>query len=52
MCLALGGEALAAQTLEAYLDVFTHHYLQSKQQLLVRVGGAAYQRPASLRLQK
>ncbi len=52
MCLALGGEALAAQTLEAYLDVFTHHYLQAKQQLPVQAGGAAYQRLASLRLQK
>jgi DTW domain-containing protein len=42
MCLALGGDVLAAQTLEAYLDVFTHHYLQAKQQL--PVDDAAYQR--------
>jgi DTW domain-containing protein len=38
LCLALSGEASdahAAQTLEAYLDVFTHHYLQAKHQLPV-----------------
>ncbi len=35
MCLVLGGDALAGQALEAYLDVFTHHYLQAKQQLPV-----------------
>jgi DTW domain-containing protein len=33
LCLALGGEALAAQTLSAYLEVFTNHYLLAKQQL-------------------
>lgn len=32
LCLALAGEPLAAQTLEAYLDVFTDHYLRAKQQ--------------------
>ena len=48
MCLALGGDALAAQALEVYLDVFTHHYLQAKQQLPVDVHGAAYQRLRSL----
>ena len=32
MCLDLAGEPHAAQTLEAYLDVFMHHYLQAKQQ--------------------
>ena len=35
MCLALGGDALAGQALEAYLAVFTHHYLHAKQQLPV-----------------
>lgn len=35
LCLELAGEPLAAQTLEAYLDVFTTHYLQAKQQLPV-----------------
>jgi DTW domain-containing protein len=32
LCLELAGETRAAQTLEAYLDVFTHHYLQAKHQ--------------------
>lgn len=32
LCLALAGDAYAAQTLEAYLDVFTHHYLRAKHQ--------------------
>ncbi len=33
LCMELAGESLAAQTLEAYLDVFMHHYLQAKRQL-------------------
>ncbi len=33
LCLELAGETHAAQTLNAYLDVFTHHYLQAKHQL-------------------
>ena len=33
LCLDLAGEPHAAQTLEAYLDVYTHHYLQAKRQL-------------------
>ncbi len=35
LCLDLAGERRAAQSLEAYLDVFTHHYLQAKNQLPV-----------------
>jgi DTW domain-containing protein len=35
LCLALADELHAAQMLEAYLDVFTHHYLQAKHQLPV-----------------
>jgi hypothetical protein len=31
--LALVGETRAAQTLQVYLDVYTHHYLQAKNQL-------------------
>lgn len=50
MCLALAGEQLAAQTLEAYLDVFTHHYLRAKQQLPVDGRGAAHQRLSALQL--
>lgn len=33
LCLELGGDTRAAQALEAYFDVFTHHYLQAKHQL-------------------
>lgn len=32
LCLALAGEPHAAQTLQAYLAVYTHHYLQAKHQ--------------------
>ncbi|MES2584309.1 MAG: tRNA-uridine aminocarboxypropyltransferase [Pseudomonadota bacterium] len=42
LCLDLAGEPLAAQTLEAYLDVFTHHYLRAKSQLPVQWEGAAH----------
>ncbi len=48
LCLALGGEALAAQTLGAYLDVFTSHYLLAKQQLPVDWASAAHQKLNSL----
>ncbi|WP_088132957.1 tRNA-uridine aminocarboxypropyltransferase, partial [Acidovorax sp. T1m] len=44
LCLELAGETRAAQTLEAYLDVFTHHYLQAKNQLPVDVDDALHQR--------
>jgi DTW domain-containing protein len=50
LCLALAGEAHAAQTLEAYLDVFTNHYLHARQQLPVDMEDAAHQRLRSLRL--
>ena len=42
LCLDLAGETLAAQTLEVYLDVFTHHYLQAKNQLPVDAVDAAH----------
>jgi len=45
LCLTLAGEPLAAQTLEAYLDVFTHHYLRARNQLPV-----VWDDPAHLRL--
>ena len=51
MCLALAGDSLAAQALEAYLDVFTHHYLQAKQQLPVDEDDAAHQRLHRFHLQ-
>ena len=44
LCLELAGEPLAAQTLEAYLDVFTTHYLQAKQQLPVDTQDAVHRR--------
>ena len=44
ICLALAGEDLVAQTLAAYLDVFTHHYLQARNQLPVAWDGPAHQR--------
>ncbi len=50
LCLALAGEAPAAQVLEAYLDVFTDHYLKAKQQLPVNMEDAAHQRLRGLRL--
>ena len=49
LCLELAGEAHAAQVLEAYLDVFTHHYLQAKNQLPVDWEGAAHLRLRGLR---
>ena len=44
LCLALADEPLAAQTLEAYLDVFSHHYLQARQQQPVDLGDALHLR--------
>jgi len=44
LCLKLTGESRAARTLEAYLDVFTAHYLQAKRQLPVDWDDAAHQR--------
>ena len=43
-CLALAGEPLAAEVLTAYLDVFTLHYLNARQQLPVNDGDAVHQR--------
>ena len=44
LCLALAGEHAAGQTLTAYLDVFTHHYLRARSQLPVAWEGAAHRR--------
>ena len=49
LCLELAGEPRAAHTLEAYLDVFTHHYLQAKHQLPVQWDDAAHQQLQGLR---
>jgi DTW domain-containing protein YfiP len=44
LCLGLAGEARAEQALEAYLDVFTHHYIQARNQLPVAWEDAAHAR--------
>ena len=48
LCLELAGEPLAAQTLEAYLDVFTHHYLQARNQLPVDLENTVHLRLRAL----
>ena len=50
LCLELAGERHAAQTLNAYLDVFIIHYLQARQQLPVDEDDAAHRRLRGLRL--
>lgn len=50
LCLALAGDDLAAQSLEAYLDVFTDHYLRAKQQIKVEWDDAIHQRLLALKL--
>ena len=48
LCLSLANEPRAAETLEAYLDVFTHHYLNAKQSVLPDFEDAAHQRLRAL----
>jgi DTW domain-containing protein YfiP len=48
LCFALAGEAHVADTLEAYLDVFTNHYLKAKQQQPLDMEDAAHQRLKAL----
>ena len=49
LCMALAGERIAEQTLEAYLAVFTHHYLRAKNQLPVEWDGEAHRRLDEMR---
>lgn len=49
LCLELAGEERAADTLQAYLDVYTHHYLQAKHQLPPNLQGSAHARWQSLK---
>lgn len=42
LCLRLAGDHVAEQTLDAYLDVFMHHYLQARHQLPVAWEGEAH----------
>jgi DTW domain-containing protein len=44
LCLALASEPATGQALAAWLDVFTHHYLQARNQLPVAWDGPAHQR--------
>ena len=44
LCMSLAGETRAARALEAWLDVFTHHYVQARHQLPFDPDGAAHQR--------
>jgi DTW domain-containing protein YfiP len=49
LCLDLAGEGHAAQTLQAWLDVYIHHYLQAKHQLPPDTEGAARTRLEALK---
>jgi hypothetical protein len=44
LCLALAGEPHAAEVLDAYLEVFTDHYLQAKNQQPLNREDAAHLR--------
>jgi DTW domain-containing protein len=44
LCLALAGETQAAETLAAYLDVFTVHYLSAKRNLPLNPDSESHQR--------
>jgi len=50
LCLAMAGEQHEADTLEAYLDVFTNHYLNAKLALPLDFEDAAHQRLQALRM--
>jgi DTW domain-containing protein YfiP len=44
LCLDLAGDMRASRALDATLDVFTHHYVQARNQLPVAWDGPAHQR--------
>jgi DTW domain-containing protein YfiP len=48
LCLELAGETRASTLLEAWLDVFTHHYVQARNQLPVAGDGEAHERLRAL----
>ena len=48
LCLALAGDTQAADTLAAYLDVFTTHYLSAKRNLRLDRDSEAHQQLARL----
>ena len=51
LCLDLAGETHASRTLEAYLTVYTHHYLQAKHQLPPDWDGQAHTDLKALRVE-
>jgi DTW domain-containing protein YfiP len=51
LCLQLAGETRAAALLEVWLDVFTHHYVQARNQLPVAPDGQAHARLRALGVQ-
>ena len=52
LCLELAGENHAAEVLATYLDVFTHHYLQAKNQQRLDLEDAAHLRLRDLSVQR
>ena len=48
LCLALAGDLRASRVLGAWLDVFTHHYLQARHQRAPVLDGAAHARLGAL----
>jgi DTW domain-containing protein len=48
LCLELAGDARASRALDAWLDVFTHHYVQSRHQLPPAWDGEAHARLRAL----
>lgn len=48
LCLTLAGEPQVGAVLDSYLDVFTHHYLQAKNQLPVNLHSPPHERLALL----
>jgi DTW domain-containing protein YfiP len=50
LCLDLVGQTHAAQTLQAWLAVYTHHYLQAKHQLPPHLDGPAHSQWRGLKL--
>jgi hypothetical protein len=50
LCLHLAGEAPAAHAMQAWLEVYTHHYLQAKHQLPPDLEGPAHSQLRGLKL--
>jgi len=48
LCLHLAGDSRASHVLDAWLDVFTHHYLQARHQLPPALDGEAHRRLRAL----